>query len=59
MSKENGRVKRARRKDPYDYDKMPEKIPDSPENIMRALCKTPPKKDHEWEYMETEKQPTE
>ena len=56
MSTRNGRGKRA---DSYDYSKMPDPIPDSPENIMRALCKTPPKKDHEWKYMETEKQPNE
>ena len=30
---------------------MPEQIPDTPENIMRALLATPPKKAHEWDYM--------
>lgn len=54
MSRKNGREKR---KDPHDYSKMPEKIPDSPENIMRALCNTPPKKDHEWEYMQESPRP--
>ncbi len=29
---------------------MPEPIPDTPENIMRAILSTPPKKDSEWEY---------
>ena len=30
---------------------MPEPIPDTPENIARALLASPPKKDEEWEYM--------
>ncbi len=30
---------------------MPEPIPDTPENVMRAIVNTPPKKAHEWEYM--------
>ncbi len=30
---------------------MPEPIPDTPENIMRALLATPPKKDDEWDYL--------
>ena len=30
---------------------MPEPIPDTPENIMRALLATPPKKAHEWDYL--------
>ena len=29
---------------------MPEPIPDTPENIAKALLTTPPKKDSEWEY---------
>ena len=32
--------------------KMPERIPDTPENIMRALVTTPPKGEDEWRYME-------
>ncbi len=35
---------------------MPELIPDTPENIMRALLATPPKRDDEWEYV---RKPTE
>lgn len=31
---------------------MPEPIPDSPENIMRALLATPPKKREEWDFMQ-------
>ena len=30
---------------------MPDPIPDTPENIMRALLETPPKRDDEWEYL--------
>ena len=29
----------------------PEPIPDTPENIMRALLATPPKREEEWEYL--------
>ena len=28
-----------------------ERIPDTPENIARALLGTPPKKAHEWKYL--------
>ena len=30
---------------------MPELIPDTPENIARALLTTPPKKEDEWDYL--------
>ena len=30
---------------------MPEPIPDTPENIARALLTTPPKKKDEWDYL--------
>ena len=30
---------------------MPEPIPDTPENIAKAILSTPPKKDSEWEYL--------
>ena len=29
---------------------MPDPIPDTPENIMRAIVNTPPKGDDEWRY---------
>ena len=32
-------------------NKMPEPIPDTPENIARALLTTPPKKEDEWDYL--------
>ena len=34
----------------------PERIPDTPENIARAVLTTPPKKDNEWEYMKRHNQ---
>ena len=30
---------------------LPEPIPDTPKNIMRALLKTAPRKDDEWKFM--------
>lgn len=30
---------------------MPEQIPDTPENVGRALLNTPPKKPAEWDYL--------
>ena len=30
---------------------MPETIPDTPENVARALLNTPPKKPAEWDYL--------
>ena len=30
---------------------MPERIPDTPENVARAILNAPPKKRDEWEYM--------
>lgn len=30
---------------------MPEAIPDTPENVMRAILSTPPKREDEWEYL--------
>ena len=36
---------------------MPEPIPDTPENIARALLTTPPKKRDEWDYLKKTKDP--
>ena len=33
---------------------MPERIPDTPENIMRVLVETPPRKTTDWEYLKAE-----
>ena len=30
---------------------MPEPIPDTPENIARAILNTPPKDPHEWDHL--------
>ena len=30
---------------------MPERIDDTPENIMRVLVSTPPKKSTDWDYL--------
>ena len=30
---------------------MLEQIPDTPENVARALLTTPPKRDDEWDYL--------
>ena len=30
---------------------MPELIPDTPENIMRAVLNAPPKREDEWRYL--------
>ena len=41
--------KRARGRPPVN--EWPEQIPDTPENIARAILNTPPKKNDEWDYM--------
>ena len=33
---------------------LPEPIPDTPKNIMRAILATPPKHDDEWGYLKRE-----
>lgn len=33
---------------------MPEPIPDTPENVMRAILATPPKREDEWNYLKEE-----
>ena len=43
-------MKKRKRGRPVKY-KMPEQIPDTPENVLRAVLNTPPKKEDEWEYM--------
>lgn len=32
---------------------LPERIPDTAENIMKALVNTPPKKNKDWKYLKT------
>ena len=36
---------------PADSD-LPEPIPDTPENIMKAILDTPPKRADEWRYLQ-------
>ncbi len=31
---------------------MPEPIPDTPENIMKAFIKTPPRKREDWKFVQ-------
>lgn len=31
---------------------MPEPIPDTPENVLRAIFNTPPKKPEEWKHLQ-------
>ena len=47
------KTKKGKRAKPQKRE-MPERIPDSPESIMRALAETPPRKATDWEYLETE-----
>ena len=35
---------------------MPEQIPDTPENVMRALINTPPKKKNDWDHLKKKSQ---
>lgn len=52
MSKEAKREKGKRKRGrPSRYDKLPPKIPDTPENIAKAILNTPPKKPDEWRYL--------
>ena len=37
---------------------MPEPIPDTPENVLKALLRTPPKKRDEWKYLKDETEPS-
>ena len=34
---------------------LPEPIPDTPENVARALLTTPPKRHDEWKYLQPPK----
>ena len=37
---------------------MPAPIPDTPENVARALVTTPPKGDDEWDYLKADERET-
>ena len=47
MSKTTSEPKRPRGRPPVRI--MPEPIPDTPENVVRAICQGPPKRD--WEFL--------
>ena len=47
------RKKKSKRAKPQKRE-MPERIPDSPENIMRALVGASPKKVTDWKYLKAE-----
>ncbi|MCY3562159.1 MAG: hypothetical protein OXH20_13500 [bacterium] len=36
--------------------KMPDPIPDTPENIARAVLNTPPKRRDEWRYLQDDEE---
>ena len=36
---------------------MPEQIPDTPENVARALVTSPPREPDDWEYLEPKPAP--
>ena len=57
MSKEEGPMVNPapKRKPGRPPTPMPEPIPDTPENILKALLATPPKKREEWDYLKKEK----
>ena len=42
----------TKEKTPKKYKKlvMPDKIPDTPKNIIKSVFNTPPKKPSEWKY---------
>ena len=46
-------VKKTQKKenDQRDYSEMPEKIPDTPENIARAFLTAPAKEEKDWDYL--------
>ena len=48
MSKDDGKL--APRGRPVEKP-MPEPIPDTPENVARALLSTPPKDEGDWDYL--------
>ena len=55
-NRSNKKTKRTRRpKGRPPVNEWPEQIPDTPENIARAILTTPPKKNDEWEYMKRHK----
>ena len=48
-------VQRKRKRRPKRALTIPEGIPDSPENIIKVLLNSPPKKENEWRYLNDER----
>ena len=51
MSERQSEEKKKRPRGRPIEKRMPEPIPDTPENVARALLFGKPKKDGEWEYL--------
>lgn len=49
--KEETKRPRGRPKGQSKYSEHFDNIPDTPENVAKALFSTPPKKDSEWKYL--------
>ena len=47
-----GEVEQPKRGPGRPANEWPEAIPDSPENVARALFRMRPKKAHEWKYIQ-------
>ena len=50
MKRRQVRAKRPRGR-PVKYP-LPGAIPDTPENVMRALLAAPPRRENDWDYIE-------
>lgn len=48
--------KRERRKPGRPPKPMPDPIPDTPENVARALMTSPPRQPDDWEYLKADAQ---
>jgi len=49
MSKKRKRDRQRKRGRPVEHP-LPEPIPDTPENIMKAFLNTPPRKREDWRF---------
>lgn len=49
-------MKRKRKAKRETGREMPEAIPDTPENVAKAILSSPPKPESEWEYLKTRKE---
>ena len=51
MTKTSEKTKKPKKRGRPAKRTMSEPIPDTPENIMRAILNNPPKKRGEWDYL--------